>query len=158
MLACKLAATGFSGVELSELNLSLNEVAETPLDSFALPSGIFALCSLCGSYGRSSVVDLVFARSTADGEVEDQLYRVRGDRLVISQSRATGYVRANVTPRCQLLYSHRRSIPCNLLGMEDRIVSATRLFRFPNETDGETMGTSVLVPVAVALAGVSSGI
>ena len=77
MLACKLAATGFSGVELNELNLSLNEVAETPLDSFALPSDIFVLCSLCGSYGRSEVVDLFFARSTADGEVEYQLYRVR---------------------------------------------------------------------------------
>jgi len=53
MFACKLAATGFNGVELKEVNLSLNEVAETPLDNFALPSGIFVLCSLCGSYSRS---------------------------------------------------------------------------------------------------------
>ena len=43
ILACKLAATGFSGVELSEVNLSLKEVAEMPLDSFTRPSGIFAL-------------------------------------------------------------------------------------------------------------------
>jgi len=48
MLACKLAATGFNGVELNEVNLSLNEAAETPLDNFALPSGIFVLYSLCG--------------------------------------------------------------------------------------------------------------
>jgi len=68
MLACKLAATGFSGVELNEVNLSLSEVAETPLDNFALASGIFALYSLCGSCGLFGVVDLVFARSTADGE------------------------------------------------------------------------------------------
>jgi hypothetical protein len=59
MLACKLAATGFRGVELNEASLSLKEVAETPLDSFALPSGIFALYSLYGSYNRSEVADLV---------------------------------------------------------------------------------------------------
>jgi hypothetical protein len=54
MLACKLAATGLSGVELSlsEVNLSLNELAETPLDNFARPSGIFTLCSLYGSCRR----------------------------------------------------------------------------------------------------------
>ena len=68
MLACKLAATGFSGVELNKVNLSLNEVAETPLDSFALPSGIFVLCNLRGSYNRSDVVDLASARFTGDGE------------------------------------------------------------------------------------------
>lgn len=68
MFACKLAATGFKGVELNELNLSLNEVAETPLDSIALPSSIFALCSLRGSYSRSYAVDLVFVRCTPDGE------------------------------------------------------------------------------------------
>ena len=69
MLACKLAATGFSGVELNEVSLSLNEVAETPLDNFALVSGIFMPCSLCGSYGRCEVVDLlVSVRSTPNGE------------------------------------------------------------------------------------------
>lgn len=69
MLACKLAATGFSGVELNEVSLSLNEVAETPLDNFALVSGIFMPYSLCGSYGRCEVVDLlVSVRSTPNGE------------------------------------------------------------------------------------------
>jgi len=68
MLACKLAATGFSGVELNEVNLSLSEVAETPLDNFALPSGIFVLYSPCDSYGRSEVVDLVSVRFTVDDE------------------------------------------------------------------------------------------
>ena len=68
MLACKLAATGFNGVELKEVNLSLNEVAETPLDSFALPSGILKLFSLHGSYSRSCVGGMVSARFTRDGE------------------------------------------------------------------------------------------
>ena len=53
ILACKLAATGFRGVELNKLNLSLSEVAETPLDNFALPSGIFVFYSLRGSCGLS---------------------------------------------------------------------------------------------------------
>ena len=68
MLACKLAATGFSGVELNKVNLSLNEVAETPLESFALPSGIFVFCSLCYSHSLSKVVDPVFVLSTDGGE------------------------------------------------------------------------------------------
>jgi len=68
MLAWRLAATGFSGVELNKVNFSLNEVAETPLDNFARPSGIFVLDSLCDSYGRLGVVDSVSVRSTADGE------------------------------------------------------------------------------------------
>ena len=68
MLACKLAATGFNGVELRELNLSLNEVAETPLDSFALPSGILELFGLHGFYGRSYVAGVVSARFTRDSE------------------------------------------------------------------------------------------
>lgn len=67
MLACKLAATGFSGVELSEVNLSLNEVAETPLDNFARPSDIFTLHSFHRSYGRPKVADLVTERFTVDG-------------------------------------------------------------------------------------------
>ena len=88
MFACKLAATGFKGVELSELNLSLNVVAETPLDNFALPSSIFALCSLRGSYSRSYVVDLIFVRCTPDGEskTSDAGYGSgvrRGNRVVI---------------------------------------------------------------------------
>ena len=70
MFACKLAATGFRGVELSEVNLSLNELAETPLDNFARPSGIFVLCGLYRSYGRSQVVDLVSVQSTVEGEEE----------------------------------------------------------------------------------------
>jgi len=67
MLACKLAATGFSGVELSEVNLSLNEAAETPLDNFARASGIFTLYSPYGSYGRFEVTDLVSVWFTVDG-------------------------------------------------------------------------------------------
>lgn len=59
MFACKLAATGFRGVELNEDSLSLSELAETPLDNFALPSGILAIYDLHGSYGPSEVVDLV---------------------------------------------------------------------------------------------------
>lgn len=51
MLACKLAATGFRGVELSEDNLSLNELAETPLDNIPLPSGIFAVYGPRESHG-----------------------------------------------------------------------------------------------------------
>lgn len=69
-MARKLAATGFSGVELSEANRSLNEVAETPLDNFTLPSGIFALDSVRDSYSLSKVVDLASVRSTADGELD----------------------------------------------------------------------------------------
>ena len=68
MLACKLAATGFSGVELSEVNLFLNELAETPLDNLARPSGIFTLYSLYRSYGRPKVVDLLSVRFAVDGE------------------------------------------------------------------------------------------
>ena len=52
MLACKLAATGFSGVELSVVNIFLNELAEAPLNNFACPSGIFTLYGLYRSYGR----------------------------------------------------------------------------------------------------------
>jgi len=74
MLACKLAATGFSGVELKELNLSLNEVAETPLDSFILPSGIFAFCS---AQGCSKVASVVTVRSTPDDESKTSSVRVR---------------------------------------------------------------------------------
>lgn len=93
MLACKLAATGFRGVELNEDNLSLNELAETPLDNFALLSGILALYHLCGSHDLSKVVDLVSVRFTVDGE-EKTSCTGRGskgdqDRLVISESRAT---------------------------------------------------------------------
>lgn len=91
MLACKLAATGFRGVELNEDSLSLNELAETPLDNFALLSGIFAL--FCGSHDLSKVVDLVSVRFTVDGE-EKTSCTGRGskgdrERLVISESRAT---------------------------------------------------------------------
>ena len=53
IFACKLAATGFNGVELKELNLFVNEVGETPPDNFTPLSGIFVLCSRCNSYGRS---------------------------------------------------------------------------------------------------------
>ena len=67
MLACKLAATGFSGVELSEVNLSLSEVAETPLDKFTRPPGISTLYNLYGSYGRPKVTDLASVRFTVDG-------------------------------------------------------------------------------------------
>ena len=93
MLACKLAATGFRGVELNEDSLSLNELAETPLDNFALLSGIFALYRLCGSHDLSKVVDLVSVRFTVDGE-EKTSCTGRGskgdrERLVISESRAT---------------------------------------------------------------------
>ena len=68
MFACKLAATGFNGVELKELNLSLNEVAETPLDSFILPSGIFVVFSFRNACGCSEVVGVVTAWSTTDDE------------------------------------------------------------------------------------------
>lgn len=64
MLACKLAATGFSGVELREVNLSLNEVGETPLDSFTRPSGISVLYGLFGSYGRPEVAARCGSQST----------------------------------------------------------------------------------------------
>lgn len=77
ILACKLAATGLSGVELNEVNLSLSEVAETPLDNFGLPSDIFVLYSLCSLYSRSEVVDLTSVGSTAKGGQKDQMYRVR---------------------------------------------------------------------------------
>lgn len=68
MLACKLAATGFKGVELSEVNLCLNEVADMPLDNSGRPSGIFTLYSLYGSYGRFEVADLVSSLFAVDGE------------------------------------------------------------------------------------------
>lgn len=93
-------------MELSEDSLSLNELAETPLDSFALPSGIFALYDLHGSYGPSEVVDLrrfEVGGGEKNNTAAGQGSKGTGDRLVISESRAVCMSRlSNVTRRFQL--------------------------------------------------------